>query len=141
MSNICQKFHPIQREKLEKWAHVYFMTFNKAKCRVLHLGRGNPQYQDMMGYEGIESSPDDKDLGVLVDEKLDTTLQRALTAQKASCMLGCMKRNVASRSREVVLLLCSALVRPHLESCVQLASPQHGTDMDLSEQVQRRPQK
>jgi len=80
-------------------------------------------------------------LRVLVDEKLDMTWQCALAAQKARCILGCIKSSVASRSREVILPLCSALVRPHLESCIQLWSPQHRKVMDLLERVQRRLQK
>ena len=66
------------------------------------------------------------------------TQQHVLTAQKANRILGCIKSSVASRLREMILPLYSALVRPHLESCVQLWSNQHEKDMDLLERVQRR---
>ncbi|KFQ64093.1 hypothetical protein N334_03538, partial [Pelecanus crispus] len=125
-------------DKLQKWARVNLLRFNKAKCRVLHLGQGNPQYQYRLGNEGIESHSVEKDLGVLVGEKADMSQQCVLTAQKANRILGCIKSSVASRSREGILPLCSALVRPHLEHCVQLWGPQHKKDMDLLERVQRR---
>jgi len=114
------------------------MKFNKAKCKVLHMGRGNPKPRYRLGGEWIERVHEEKDLGMLVDEKLNMTQQCALAAQKANHILGCIKSSVASRAREGILPLCFSLVRPHLESCVQLWSPQHRRDMELLEQVQRR---
>ena len=65
----------------------------------------------------------------------------ALVAWKANCILGHIKRGVASRERKGIVSFCSALMRAHLEYCVQAWGPQHKKDAELLEQVQMRAMK
>ncbi|PKU46899.1 spermine hypothetical protein [Limosa lapponica baueri] len=113
--NTLEGRNAIQRDfdRLERWACVNLMKFNNAKCKVLHVGQHNPKHKYRLGREWIESNPEKKVLGVLVAQH-----ELAIcTRNPESHILGCIKRSMASRLREVIP---SALVKPHLEYCIKL---------------------
>lgn len=84
----------------------------------------------------MSSSPDEKDMEMLLGERL-TMAQQWCTQPRMPNVLGCIKSSIGSRVRVGILLVCSSLVSNPLDCCVLLWDLQH-KDMDLLQQVQRR---
>jgi len=87
----------IQRDigRLEWWARDNIRKFNKDQCKVLHLSWGNRKHRYGLGRKCLEGSPEE-DLEVSVDEGLNMSWQSMFAAQKANCILGCIKRSMNS---------------------------------------------
>ena len=131
----------IQRDldRLESWAEGNLMKFNKSnQVHGPAPGEEQPHAPAQAGGDLLESGSAEKALAVLVESRVTLSQHRALVAKKAKGIVGCMKRSMASRAREVILPLYSALVRPRLECCVPFLAPQRKKARELLEQVHRR---
>ena len=91
------------------------MRFDKAECQVLHLGHTNPLQCSGLGAEWLESCLWEKDVGVLDDDRLNMSWQRAQVAKAASGILACSRNSVASRCTAGIVCLYLVMVRPYLE--------------------------
>ena len=91
-----------------------------------------------LGDDLLEMNSAEKDLRVLMDDRLAMSQKCALVAEKANGILRCLKKSVDSGSREVILPLYSALMRLHLEYRVQFWAPQFKNNRDLLDGVQCR---
>lgn len=119
--------------RLEEGSNRNLMKLQKDQCKVLPLGRKNPLQQYKLRTDQLGSSSAGRDLGILVDSKLNINHLCALAAKTASRLLGCLNRTVATRPKEESIPFYSALLRPHLDSVSSNGFPKTRQTTNLNE--------
>jgi hypothetical protein len=129
-------------DSLSQWSDTWLLRFNADKCKVLHFGSSNPGYQYTMGEAGkeivLKVVQEEKDLGVTFDPTLKFSVHCNAIANKASSVVGAIKRSFDFMDQSMFKMLYKALVRPHLEYANSVWNPRLKKDIELLERVQRR---
>ncbi|CAM4578493.1 unnamed protein product [Caretta caretta] len=125
-------------DDLVNWSNSNRMKFNSEKYKVMHLGINKKNFSYKLGTHQLEVMEEEEDLGVLVDHRMTMSRQCDMAVKKTNAVLGCIRRGISSRDKEMLVSLYKALMRPHLEYCVQFWSPMFKKDEFKVEEVQRR---
>ena len=128
--------------KMQSWTEKWNLYFNVLKCKVMHIGKKNPQNHYYMKIENekqkIETCREEKDLGIIFDEALNFDNHISNITNKANQMLGIIRRTFTFRNKEIVVRLYKALVRSHLEYGNVIWSPHLKRQSIQIERIQRR---
>ena len=128
---------------LQDWARQMCMRFHPDKCKTMHLGSHNPEVNYTMTTQDGEqhtlaTTTEEKDLGIIVDNKLNFNSQVTAAVQKANKVLGLLRRTFSHMDKEIFCQLYKSMVRPHLEYATVVWSPAAAGLRTKIEQVQRR---
>ena len=125
-------------DRLVKWSEKWQMLFNFGKCKCLHTGHGNLNVNYKMGDTVLGTTVKEKDLGIPINADMKVSEQCGIAASKGNQILGLIRRNITYKGKKLIIPLYKAIVRPHLEYCIQAWRPYRKKDIDTFERIQRR---
>ena len=110
-------------DKLVRWSDKWQMLVNFGKCKFLHTGPGDTGINYEMGGTILSKTMKEKDLGVSMKANMKVSEQCRIAASKGNQVIGVILRNITYKEKSVIVPLYKAIVRPHLEYCIQAWSP------------------
>ena len=120
-------------DKLVKWSEKWKMLLNFGKCKCIHM---DEEYK--MGDAVLGRTTQEKDLCVTFSADMKVPEQCRIAASKGNQILGLIRRTITYKEKPLIVPLYKAIVRPHLEYCIQAWRPYHKKEIDKLESIQRR---
>ena len=115
------------------------MLLNFGKCKCIHIGHGNIDEEYKMGGGAVLGrTTQEKDLGVTFIADMKVSKQCGIAASKGNQILGLIRRTIMYKEKQLIVPLYKAIVRPHLEYCIQASRSCRKKDIDKLERIQRR---
>jgi hypothetical protein len=121
-----------------EWARTWGMRFNEKKCKIMHIGRNNPQYEYFMNGTKLSVVDEEKDVGVVIHKSLKPARQCKRAAATATGVLMQLAKCFHYRDRYIFLQLYKQYVRPHLEFATPAWAPWLQSDVQMLEKVQEK---
>ena len=125
-------------DKLVKWSEKWQMLFNFGKCKCIHIGYGNMDEEYKMGDAVLGRTTQEKDLDVTFSADMKVSEQCGIAASKGNQILGLIMITITYKEKQLIVPLYNAIVRPHLEYCIQAWTPYCKKDIDKLERIQTR---
>ena len=122
-------------EKLVKWSEKWQMLFNFGKCKCIHIGHGNMDEEYKTKDALLGRTIQENDLGVTFSADMKLSEQCGIAASKGNQILGLIRRTITYKEKHIIVPLYKAIVRPHLEYCIQARRPYHKKDIDKLERI------
>lgn len=126
---------------MHQWSEKWLLKFHPDKCKTMTIGKTNleeRQYKLKDSYDYMDKSAAEKDVGVIVDDKLSFVKHIAEKVNKANSICGAIRRSFEYLDCNTFKQLFTALVRPHVEYANTVWSPYKKKDINMLENVQRR---
>ena len=125
-------------DRLVKWSEKWQMLLNFGKCKCLHTEHRNLNVNYKMGDTVLGTTVKEKDLGITISADMKVSEQCGIAASKGNQILGLIRRNITYKGKKLIIPLYKAIVRPHLEYCIQAWIPYRKKDIYTLERIQRR---
>ena len=138
-------FEEIQDDLYELcvWASKWLLFFNIQKCKVIHIGKGNPAFTYQMKdkneniYE-LTTVTSEKDLGITFQHDMKFDIHINNIVNKANRLLGLVKRTFSYMDRDTFLIIYKSIIRPIIDYGDSVWNPSLKKHIQMIENIQRR---